>query len=169
VHDRELRVEAFDLFVEPRTGFNESAFVTSLRDEVAKAEAAAIAAGSQNGTGTQKLALVVQAIQRDHMFNRGYLDIAYAALIGGNGDIYLGRPNNVVQAAVLGKNTSEWSVCFLTDREITAAQETSFEFLLYLAELNFVNVSHVPEPHSEACATDCPGDAIRAWLVSRWG
>jgi len=112
--------------------------------------------------------LVVQAIQRDHMFNRGYLDIAYAALIGGNGDIYLGRPNNVVQAAVLGKNTSEWSVCFLTDREITAAQETSFEFLLYLAELNFVNVSHVPEPHSEATATDCPGDAIRAWLTSKY-
>ncbi len=30
--------------------------------EVAKAEAAAIAAGQQNGTGTQKLALVIEAI-----------------------------------------------------------------------------------------------------------
>ena len=30
--------------------------------EVAKAEAAAVAAGSQNGTGAQKLALVVQAV-----------------------------------------------------------------------------------------------------------
>jgi hypothetical protein len=32
-------------------------------NEVAKAEAAAIAAGQQNGTGTQKLALVINAIE----------------------------------------------------------------------------------------------------------
>lgn len=34
----------------------------SVLAEVAKAEAAAVAAGAQNGTGAQKLALVVQAI-----------------------------------------------------------------------------------------------------------
>lgn len=112
--------------------------------------------------------VVVQAIQRYHMSVRGYFDIAYAALIGGNGDIYLGRPNNVVQAAVLGHNHDEWSVCFLTDGPITNEQERSFEFLLWLADLNFPNMSHKPQPHSHAVATACPGDGIRHWLAARF-
>lgn len=39
-----------------------SSLYDSVLAEVAKAETAAIAAGAQNGTGAQKLALVVQAI-----------------------------------------------------------------------------------------------------------
>ncbi len=109
--------------------------------------------------------LVVQAIQRYHMDVRGYFDIAYAALIGGNGDVYLGRPNGVVQAAVQGHNEDEWSVCFLTDGPYTAAQAASFEFLRYLAEITFPAVSHVPEPHSAGSATFCPGDQLRAFVA----
>lgn len=110
--------------------------------------------------------VVVQAIQRDHMVRRGYCDIAYAALIGGNGDIYLGRPNDVVQAAVLNHNHDEWSVCFITDGPITDAQWRSFRFLVYLAAITFPNVSHRPQPHSAATATACPGDVIRGRLAS---
>src|SRR5207253_283812 len=70
--------------------------------------------------------LVVQAIQRFHMDVRGYVDIAYGALIGGNGDVYLGRPNSAVEAAVFGHNHDEYSICFLTDGPITDAQKASF-------------------------------------------
>lgn len=38
----------------------------SVVGEVAKVEAIAVAAGSQTGTGTQKLALVVQAIEKEY-------------------------------------------------------------------------------------------------------
>lgn len=110
--------------------------------------------------------LVVQAIQRYHMDTRGFCDIAYGALIGGNGDIYLGRPNNVTEAAVYGHNATEWSVCMLTDGPITSEQEQSFKFLVWLADLNFPNVSHVPLPHSAGSPTACPGDEIRSWLAS---
>lgn len=110
--------------------------------------------------------LVVQAIQRFHMFTRGYNDIAYAALIGGNGDIYLGRGNDQVQAGVEGHNRDEWSVCLLSDGPYTLAQATSLRFLVYLAAITFPNVSHVPQPHSAGSSTFCPGDPIRA-LVAR--
>lgn len=110
--------------------------------------------------------VVVQAIQRDHMDNRGYCDIAYAALIGGNGDVYLGRPNNVVQAAVYGHNHDEWSVCFLTNGAVTDAAWHSFRVLLAFAIAGFPLVSRHPQPHSAATATACPGDAIRARLAT---
>lgn len=113
--------------------------------------------------------LVVQAIQRYHMDSKGYFDIAYAALIGGNGDVYLGRQNDAVQAAVQGHNHDEWSICFLTDGPISAAQEASFRFLVYLADITFPNVSHTPLPHSAGSPTACPGDTIRQWLAhQRW-
>src|ERR1700675_1228030 len=38
----------------------------SVVSEVAKVEAIAVAAGAQNGSGTQKLALVVQAIEKEY-------------------------------------------------------------------------------------------------------
>lgn len=107
--------------------------------------------------------VVVQAIQRYHQ-SKGYVDIAYAVLIGGNGDIYLGRPNDVVQAAVMGHNVDEWSVCFLTDGPITKAQQDSFLFVMYLADITFKNVSHKPEPHSAGSQTRCPGPIITAFL-----
>lgn len=109
---------------------------------------------------------VIQAIQRDHMDRRGYCDIAYACMIGGNGDVYLGRPNNVVQAAVYGHNHDEWSVCFLTDGTITDGAWNSFRFMLYLALITFPGCSRIPQPHSAAVATACPGDAVRARLAS---
>ena len=113
--------------------------------------------------------LVVQGIQRYHMDVRDYCDIAYACLIGGNGDVYLGRPNNVVQAATFGHNHDEWSACFLSDGPITDQQWSSFEFMLYLAEITFPNVSHTPVPHSAVYPTACPGDAVRARMhVAGW-
>lgn len=109
--------------------------------------------------------LVVQAIQRFHMFTRGYNDIAYSALIGGNGDIYLGRDNRAVEAGVEGHNRDGWSVCLLSDGPYTAAQEASLRFLVYLAAITFPKVAHKPQPHSAGSATACPGDLIRAMLA----
>jgi hypothetical protein len=108
--------------------------------------------------------LVVQAIQRYHMDTRGYCDIAYACMIGGNGDIYLGRPNNVVQASTYGHNRDEWSSCFLSDGPITDQQWNSFEVMLYLCAVNFPAMSHRPLPHSAVYPTACPGDDVRARL-----
>lgn len=110
--------------------------------------------------------LVVQAIQRYHMFTRGYNDIAYAALIGGDGDIYLGRDNRAVQAGVEGHSRDEWSVCLLSDGPYTLAQATSLRFLVYLAAISFPNVSRTPEPHSAGSSTFCPGDQIRALVAA---
>jgi hypothetical protein len=114
-------------------------------------------------------ASTVRAIQRDHQDRLGYCDIAYASLIGGNGDVYLGRPNDVVQAAVYGHNHEEWSCCFLTDGPVTDRAWRSFQFMLYLAALSFPNVAHRPQPHSAAVPTACPGNAVRSRLTAAYG
>jgi hypothetical protein len=110
--------------------------------------------------------LVVQAIQRYHMDVRGYLDIAYGALIGGNGDVYVGRPPNVVEAATFGHNHEEYAIAFLTDGPITPEQKGAFTFLHYLADNNFPNVDPHPHPHSAFTPTQCPGDEIRRFLAT---
>lgn len=108
-------------------------------------------------------AQVVRAIQAYH-FSRGYVDIAYEALVGASGDIFVGRANDIYDAATCNNNRNGYSICALTDHWITSAQADSIRFCVALGRLKFPNLAHVPKPHSAACATACPGDAIRAWI-----
>ena len=55
----------------------------------------------------------VKAIQKDHIEHRKFIDIGYHFIIGANGDIYEGRPLNVLGAHVFGHNTGNIGICFL--------------------------------------------------------
>lgn len=106
---------------------------------------------------------IVRAIQAHHMAT-GYIDIAYSALIGGNGDIFEGRPGTAWDASTCHNNRNGVGICILSDGPITKAQRDSTVFMVKLCQLHFPRVHHVPKPHSAACATACPGNAIRAWM-----
>lgn len=115
--------------------------------------------------GTASDAATVRAIQAHHLAT-GYVDIAYEALIGGNGSIFVGRPNDVWDASTCHNNRNGAGICVLSDGPITPAQERSVQFLVGLCRLKFPNVARTPRPHSSACATACPGNTIRAWMAS---
>ena len=106
---------------------------------------------------------VVRAIQRFHL-SRGYTDIAYEALVGANGDLYVGRPNWAWDASTCNNNRNGYGICVLSDGPITKAQASSVRFAVALGRLAFPNMGHTPKPHSAACATACPGDTIRQWI-----
>lgn len=108
---------------------------------------------------------IVRAIQQDH-FRRGYVDIAYEAIVGGAGDIFVGRPNWAYDASTCNHNHDGYGICVLSDGPITGAQAGSVRFCVALGRLAFPNMAHVPEPHSAACPTACPGDQIRAWIAA---
>lgn len=107
----------------------------------------------------------VRAIQAYHL-SRGYVDIAYEALVGPSGDIFVGRPNDAFDAGTCNNNRNGYSICVLTDYWITPAQAGAVKFCVGLGRAKFPNLGRVPKPHSQACATACPGDAVRAWIGS---
>ena len=108
---------------------------------------------------------VVRAIQAHHQ-QTGYVDIAYEALVGAAGDIFVGRPNWAYDASTCNNNRNGYGICVLSDGPITRAQQGSVRFCVALGHLAFPNLTRQPEPHSAACATACPGDQIRAWIAS---
>jgi hypothetical protein len=105
----------------------------------------------------------VRAIQAYHL-SKGYVDIAYEALVGATGNIYVGRANNIWDASTCNNNRNGYGICALTDGFITKAQANSIQFAMVLGHLKFPNLARTPKPHSAACATSCPGDTIRAWI-----
>lgn len=110
----------------------------------------------------------VRAIQAYHM-SKGYVDIAYEAIVGPTGDIFVGRANDIADASTCNNNRNGYGICLLSDGPITAPQAQSAWFCVALGRLRFPNMYAVPEPHSAACATRCPGDAIRYWIAhAKW-
>ena len=110
----------------------------------------------------------VRAIQAYHM-SKGYVDIAYEALVGPSGDIFVGRANDIYDASTCNHNLDGYGICCLTDGPITMPQAGSVKFCLALGELRFPNLSRVPKPHSAACPTACPGNSIRYWIATtKW-
>lgn len=108
-------------------------------------------------------AATVRAIQAYH-FSRGYVDIAYEAIIGGAGDIFVGRANDITDASTCNNNRNGYGVCVLTDYWLTAAQAHAVRFCVELGRLRFPNMAAKPKPHRAACSTACPGDVITAWI-----
>ncbi len=109
-------------------------------------------------------AVTVRAIQADHMDRRGFVDIAYEALVGARGDIFFGRSPDIADASTCNNNRNGFGICVLTDGPITVAQQFSVRYCIALGHLAFPNLARTPKPHSAACATACPGDPIRAWM-----
>jgi hypothetical protein len=108
-------------------------------------------------------AQVVRAIQAYHQ-SKGYVDIAYEAIVGGNGDIFVGRPNWAYDASTCNNNRNGYGICVLSDGPISGPQRLSVRFCVALGHLAFPNLRRQLEPHSAACPTACPGDTIRAWI-----
>lgn len=106
----------------------------------------------------------VRAIQRFHMHDRGWCDIAYHRLIAPDGTVFEGRGLGQVGAHCEGHNRDSVGYCFLTDGPVTDAQKSALVEMLH-ADRAPVGAPYAKVgPHRAFTATACPGDTIAEWV-----
>ena len=107
-------------------------------------------------------------IQDYHQHGRGWIDIAYHFLIDPAGNIFEGRPINVLGAHVLSRNTGNIGISIMgnyhppANDPFTAAAQDSFVAVgRYLKDTYEVPVSSF-YAHRDIGNSDCPGDNLYA-------
>ena len=114
----------------------------------------------------------VVKIQKLHQDDRGWNDVAYNFLVGDTGQIYEGRGWGNRSAAQGGNSRQEINynnkhyvaVCWLGGSNPT--DKPSAEALAAIKGLAEI-VGGELKPHSDFKQTNCPGDAIRQWIIER--
>jgi N-acetylmuramoyl-L-alanine amidase len=114
----------------------------------------------------------VLGMQRFHMEERGWLDVAYSHVFCGHGHVFVGRGFGVRSAAngTTEANDRYYAICFLGDdsvgrADITPAARRTLQQLIAEYRRRYPKAREV-RPHSDFVATACPGDELRA-LISR--
>jgi N-acetylmuramoyl-L-alanine amidase len=114
----------------------------------------------------------VQAMQRFHVDNREWLDIAYNHVFCGHGYVFVGRDFGVRSAAngTTEANDRYFAVCFLGDdsagrADVTPPAREALQGLIAEYRRRYPKATEI-RPHSDFVATACPGDELRA-LISR--
>lgn len=112
--------------------------------------------------------LEMQFIQDFHQNGRGWNDIGYHFLIDPAGNIFEGRPINVMGAHVLSRNTGNVGISILGNYHppskdvFTPATQDSFVAVgQYVKDTYSVHISSF-YAHREIGNTDCPGDNLYA-------
>lgn len=89
---------------------------------------------------------------------RGYSGIGYHYFVNKQGEIYKGRPDNVIGAHAKGYNSTSIGICFegaFTKETMPEAQvQAGKELVAYLKKK--YNINKVKK-HKDLMATDCPG------------
>ncbi|CAL8105816.1 unnamed protein product [Calicophoron daubneyi] len=106
----------------------------------------------------------VRNIQTFHMKVRGWSDIGYTFLIGGDGIVYEGRGWGVVGAHTYRYNKVGYGLCLIGDYRKDKPTEESLESLKQLIELGVscgqIRTNYTLLGHRDVGNTECPGDAL---------
>jgi N-acetyl-anhydromuramyl-L-alanine amidase AmpD len=112
----------------------------------------------------------IRAMQRYHIEERGWLDVAYSHVFCGHGYVFVGRGFGVRSAAngTAEANDRYFGVCFLGDdsagrADVTREARRALEQLITDYRRRYPRAREV-RPHSDFVATACPGDELRALI-----
>lgn len=112
----------------------------------------------------------MRAMQRYHLEENGWLDVAYNHAFCGHGYVFVGRGFGARSAANGTKDANDgyFAICFLGDDSAGRADVTP-EARRTLTELIAVYRRRYPRalevrPHSDFVATECPGDELRGLI-----
>ena len=112
----------------------------------------------------------MQFIQDYHQNGRGWIDIGYHFLVSPQGDIFEGRPINVVGAHVKNRNTTNVGISIMGNYHPPVNQQPARETLhtftemgKYLKATYDISVSSF-YAHREIGPTACPGDVLYALM-----
>jgi N-acetylmuramoyl-L-alanine amidase len=115
----------------------------------------------------------VRGIQRYHMEEKGWLDIAYSHLVCRHGYVFVARGYGIRTAAngTTAANDHYFAICFLGNDSQGRADLTR-EARHALGELIRDYRHRYPRalrvrPHSAFVRTDCPGLELKAWIDRR--
>ncbi|XP_061176913.1 uncharacterized protein LOC133185612 [Saccostrea echinata] len=120
---------------------------------------------------TESCSSVMRAIQRFHMVTRGWEDIAYSFLIGGDGQVYEGRGWDRVGAHTYRYNYVSLAAAFIgtfnDTMPPTPAVASVRKLLMCGVNRNAITSTYSLYGHRDVRATTCPGytlyNAIRKW------
>lgn len=108
----------------------------------------------------------VRAIQNYHMDSNGWWDIGYNFLVDTAGRIFEGRGWANEGAHATGYNTTHIGVCFIgRNGDATQASMNSIRSL-YFHWIEMTGHSLSATYHGAIGNTDCPGAALRGWVLS---
>lgn len=104
----------------------------------------------------------IKAIQEYHQKTNHWNDIGYAAIIAPNGDIYQGRPFDVVGSHVKSNNTGNIGIMLIGNMEVerpTKEQISSLKRLILYLKVKFpqIDIQKRLYGHKDFMNTDCPG------------
>jgi N-acetylmuramoyl-L-alanine amidase len=121
----------------------------------------------------RKCAGRVRAMQRYHMEQRGWLDVAYNHVACVHGYLFVGRGFGIRSAANGTKTANDryFAVCFLGDdtkgrADVTPAAYAALGELLRSYDRRIPRAM-VVRPHSAFVPTPCPGDELRRYIARR--
>lgn len=114
----------------------------------------------------------MRGIQNFHMDSRGWSDIGYSFLIGGDGNLYEGRGFNVQGAHTSGYNSVGYGISFIGD--FTSKLPTSGAQNAYFRAVNDcllpqrkISTSYQMYGHRQPGTTACPGDTLYP-TIQQW-
>ncbi|KAG8194158.1 hypothetical protein JTE90_002365 [Oedothorax gibbosus] len=114
---------------------------------------------------------MMQSMQNFHMDERGWADIGYNFVIGGDGRVYEGRGWNRVGAHTKGYNKVGIAFTLMGNYTSKAPSElmiSTTNKLITLAEnQNYVKSDYQLHGHRDACTTECPGDTLYS-IIEKW-
>jgi hypothetical protein len=112
----------------------------------------------------------VRGMQRYHIEEKGWLDVAYSHVLCGHGYVFVGRGFGARSAANGTKDANDryFAVCFLGDdsagrSDVTPAARGALRALIAEYRRRYPGGREV-RPHSDFVATACPGDELRAFI-----
>lgn len=115
-----------------------------------------------NGFDKARSASIVRAWQSFHMDSRGWVDIAYSAVVDPFGQIFEGRWRNVRSAAngTNSGNYRSYAICYLAGVGDPLTDAAKLGFL----EAARMLARPIRWSHRDWKSTACPGDALAQWV-----
>ena len=115
----------------------------------------------------------VLGIQRYHMEDKGWLDIAYSHVLCRHGFVFVGRGYGIRTAAngTTQANDHYFAVCFLGDdtprrADLTRQARQTLGELIRDYQRRYPRALHI-RPHSAFTPTECPGRELGAYIDRR--
>ena len=115
----------------------------------------------------------VRGIQRYHMEEKGWLDIAYSHVVCRHGYVFVGRGYGIRTAAngTTEANDHYFAICFLGNdsqgrTDVTRAAKRELRELIHDYRRRYPRALRV-RPHSAFVRTACPGLELTAWIDRR--